>query len=56
MKKVSQMFSWDFIVISYILFITLFLLAGCASHISATVGDHTVRSGFHLQYEADEHD
>lgn len=56
MKKIAQMFSWDFIVISYILFITLFLLSGCASHISATVGDHTVRSGFHLQYEADEHD
>ena len=56
MKKIAQMFSWDFILISYITLMALFLLSGCASYVTTTVGDHTVRTGFHLQYEVDEHD
>ena len=54
MKKIAQMFSWDFILISYITLIAVFLLSGCASYVTTTVGDHTVRTGFHLQYEAKE--
>ncbi len=47
-----KIFSWEFIVIFWLVLAVSFLLTGCASHISATVGDHTVRSGFHLTHEA----
>ncbi|MGB1539099.1 MAG: hypothetical protein ACPHAN_15460 [Pseudomonadales bacterium] len=50
----NKIFTWEFILSFWIVLAASFLLAGCASHISATVGDHTVRSGFHLQYQAKE--
>jgi len=54
MKKIAQMFSWEFILLFYLSLTALFLLSGCASYVTTTVGDHTVRTGFHLQYEAKE--
>jgi len=47
-----KIFSWEFIVIFWLVLAVSFLLTGCASYVSATVGDHTVRTGFHLTHEA----
>lgn len=47
-----KIFSWNFILIFSITLLTLFLLTGCASYVSTTVGDHTVRGGFHITHEA----
>ncbi len=56
MKKVSQMFSWEFIFVFFISAMVLSLMAGCATYVSTSVGDHTVRTGFHLTHEVAEDD
>ena len=47
-----KIFSWEFLIVSYLVLVVMFLVTGCTSHISATVGDHTVRTGFHISHEA----
>ena len=56
MTKIGQMFSWEFIFVCFIAITTLFLMAGCATYVSTSVGDHTVRTGFHLTHEVAEDD
>lgn len=50
-KMISKIFSWEFIVVFYITLAAVFLLSGCAARLSATVGDHTVHTGFHLTHK-----
>ena len=52
----GKIFSWHFIEISHIALLSIFLLTGCASYVSATVGDHTVRTGFHLSHDEAKND
>tara|TARA_Y100000310_G_C20638568_1_gene792578 strand:+ start:554 stop:772 length:219 start_codon:yes stop_codon:yes gene_type:complete len=57
MKKLYQMFSWEFIIISHIIFaVTMVLLAGCATHFTTQIGDHTIRSGFQLSHEVKQYE
>ena len=56
LKILTKTFTWETIVIFYVVLTTLFLMTGCASYVSATVGDHTVRTGFHLTHEANTND
>ena len=48
----NKIFTWEFILIFWIVLAASFLMTGCASYVSATVGDHTVRTGFHISHEA----
>ena len=48
----GKIISWEFLISAYLVLTVLFLVSGCAGYVSATVGDHTVRSGFHLDHEA----
>ena len=47
-----KIISWEFLISAYLVLTVLFLVSGCASYVSATVGDHTVTTGFHLNHEA----
>ena len=47
-----KIFSWEFLIAIHLALLVAFLLTGCASYVSATVGDHTVRTGFHISHEA----
>ena len=51
-KLMNKIFTWEFILIFWIVMAASFLMTGCASYVSATVGDHTVRTGFHISHEA----
>lgn len=51
-KLMNKIFTWEFILIFWIVLASSFLMTGCASYVSATVGDHTVRTGFHISHEA----
>jgi hypothetical protein len=56
-KLAMKIISWEFLICAYLLLTVLFLVSGCAGYVSATVGDHTVRSGFHLSHdEVKQHD
>lgn len=46
----SKIFSWHFIVIVHLALLSVFLLTGCAGYVSATVGDHTLNTGFHISH------
>ena len=46
----NKIFTWEFVIAIHVLLLVAFLLTGCASYVSATVGDHTVRTGFHLNH------
>ncbi|MGB1651540.1 MAG: hypothetical protein ACPHEP_10955 [Acidimicrobiales bacterium] len=46
-----KIFSWEFLISIHIVLLVAFLMTGCASYVSATVGDHTVRTGFHLSHD-----
>ena len=50
-KLMGKIISWEFLISAYLVLTVLFLVSGCAGYISATVGDHTVRTGFHLNHE-----
>ena len=50
-KLMGKIISWEFLILAYVMLIGLFLVSGCAGYVSATVGDHTVRTGFHLNHE-----
>ncbi len=52
----NKVFTWEFILIFWIVLAASFLMTGCASYVSATVGDHTVRTGFNLSYEGTNND
>jgi len=57
MKMRDAMFSWGFIFISSItLLVAMVLLSGCATYLTTSVGDHTVRTGFHLTHEVKDDD
>ncbi len=46
----GKIISWEFLITAYLVLTVLFLVTGCAGYVSATVGDHTVRTGFHLNH------
>ena len=50
-KLIRAMFSWEFICIGFIVFITIIILAGCSTFISTTVGDTTYSTGIYLDKE-----
>jgi len=50
-KLMMKIFSWEFLISIHLVLVVAFLLTGCASYVSATVGDHTVRTGFHLSHD-----
>ena len=47
----NKILSWEFLISIHLVLLAAFLLTGCASYVSATVGDHTVRTGFHLSHD-----
>jgi hypothetical protein len=51
-KLAMKIISWEFLITAYLVLTVLFLVTGCAGYVSATVGDHTVRTGFHINHEA----
>lgn len=48
----NKILTWEFLISIHLVLLAAFLLTGCASYVSATVGDHTVRTGFHISHEA----
>lgn len=53
-KSISAVFSWEFIVIAHLVILSLFLLSGCSTFVTATVGDHTFESGVWLERSVNE--
>ena len=54
MKLMSAVFSWQFIVIAHLVILSLFLLSGCSTFVTTTVGDHTFESGVWLERSVNE--
>ena len=44
-KLISKMLTWEFIILSFIVFLAVVLLSGCSTFVTTTVGDHTFESG-----------
>ena len=47
----NKILTWEFVIAIHVVLLVAFLMTGCASYVSATVGDHTVRTGFHLSHD-----
>ena len=45
-----KIISWEFLITAYLVLTVLFLVTGCAGYVSATVGDHTLNTGFHVSH------
>jgi len=41
MSRLSKLFTWEAIIMAHIALLVVFLLAGCSTHHSLTVGDNT---------------
>jgi len=50
-KSFSAMFSWEFILIFYLVLMVTFLMSGCSTFVSTTVGDTTYSTGVYLDKE-----
>jgi len=48
----NKILTWEFLIVIHLALLVAFLMTGCSSFVSATVGDHTVRTGFHISHEA----
>ena len=49
-KLAMRIISWEFLITAYLVLTVLFLVTGCAGYVSATVGDHTLNTGFHVSH------
>lgn len=54
MKSTRAVFSWEFIVIAHLVLLSLFLLSGCSTFVTTTVGDTTFESGVWLEKSVNE--
>ena len=50
-RSFSAMFSWEFILIFYLVLMVTFLMSGCSTFVSTTVGDTTYSTGVYLDKE-----
>jgi len=48
-----KIFSWEFLISTYLVLVTVFLLAGCSSHHSLRVGDTTYTAGVSIHKHED---
>ena len=56
-RKMRGLLTWGNLIVVYLILITAFLITGCATHHSLTLGDTTYRAGVSIQkIERTQHD